>query len=69
MPDKTEHHHTSVHHNAGLTTSLDWSHEHANGEKPHSHDVEDPKVIRELVTVPDDKPQSHASRIWYGDKA
>lgn len=75
--EQTEHHHTSVHHHNGLTTSRDLTHEHANGDRPHSHDVDDTKVIRELVNVvekdnpankPENKSPARRGGLWFGNE-
>jgi hypothetical protein len=75
MPDeKIEHQHSSVHHYDEITTSRDITHEHVNGSIPHSHDVADTSVFRELVHAADEPAKDVSkissrgrSKLWYGD--
>jgi hypothetical protein len=46
MSDTATHHHSMTHHASGITRTTEYDHAHADGERPHAHESDDPSVIK-----------------------
>ena len=49
----TEHGHTTAYRSPdGTTTMREWEHDHERGDTPHTHEIDNRMIMRELTALP-----------------